>query len=246
MNDRALWITWYDLPESGRDEYLAWAHGTYIPALLERKGFLYAAHYASVPAAEMPTTRKPGALRHTQDAAVPTGDRYILFFGAEHANVFGDPSPTDLHASLPEAMRTMLAKRIGVRENVMVEAARVSGPEEKRDESGMKLTPCIQIGSFTCAWEHEEEVLAWYTQWRMRAMESLPGVVRTRRLASVCGWAKHAILYEFVSLAARNQYFTQHEAKHPEMKAWSDRVVPHLVHAPKSANLANRIWPPAG
>jgi hypothetical protein len=46
--DRALWITWYDLPEQGRDEYLEWAHTKYLPALLERGRFLHAAHFASV------------------------------------------------------------------------------------------------------------------------------------------------------------------------------------------------------
>ncbi len=140
----------------------------------------------------------------------------------------------------------MLAKRVGVRENVMVEATRVSGPEEKSYADGMRLPPCIQIGSFQCAWQHEEEVHAWYTQWRMRAMETLPGVIRTRRLASVGGWAKQAVLYEFTSMDARNRYFTQHEANRPDMKAWSDRAVENLVHAPGSANLCDRIWPPVG
>ena len=46
--DKALWISWYNLPDDGRDAYLAWLHGTYIPAMLERRGFLWAAHYASV------------------------------------------------------------------------------------------------------------------------------------------------------------------------------------------------------
>ena len=49
----------------------------------------------------------------------------------------------------------------------MVEATRVAGPEEKSYADGMRLPPCIQIGSFQCAWQHEEEVHAWYTQWRM-------------------------------------------------------------------------------
>ena len=34
--DRGLWITWYDLPESGRDAYLIWLHESYLPALLKR------------------------------------------------------------------------------------------------------------------------------------------------------------------------------------------------------------------
>jgi hypothetical protein len=243
MMDRSLWVTWYDLPEQGRDAYLEWAHAEYLPRLLERGRFLHAAHFASVAPQAMSQTRKPGALTHTQDASVPTGSRFILIVGAEDASAFGDPTPSGLHASLPEDMRAMLAKRLGVRENIMVEATRVSGPEEKTYADGMHLPPCIQMGSFGCPWEHEEEVHAWYTQWRMRAMQTLPGCIRTRRLASVGGWAKQAVLYEFTSIEARNRYFTQHEADRPDMKAWSDRVVPHLIHAPGSANLCNRIWP---
>ena len=37
--DRALWITWYDLPDSGRDDYFAWLHQTYLPNLLNRPGY---------------------------------------------------------------------------------------------------------------------------------------------------------------------------------------------------------------
>ena len=48
--DRGLWATWYDLPVEGRDAYLNWLHATYLPALLKRPGYLWAAHYASRPA----------------------------------------------------------------------------------------------------------------------------------------------------------------------------------------------------
>ena len=241
MNDRALWITWYDLPEQDRDAWLEWAHSEYIPALLERSGFLHIAHYASIPRREMSHNRK--RLERTTDRDVPAGDRYILIVAAEHAHAFGDPTPGALHASLPAAMQEMLTKRVGVRENVMVEAARVSGPEEKIYPDGMKLAPCIQLGSFTCGWQNEEELLAWYTQWRMRAMQTLPGCIRTRRLASVAGWAKHAILYEFTSREMRDRYFPHHDADRPDMKDWSDRTVAYITHAPGSANVATRLWP---
>jgi hypothetical protein len=245
VKDRALWITWYDLPEERRDEYLHWLHAVYMPALLERGRFPYAAHYASLPPSRMPQTRKASSMRHTDDPSVPTGDRYILVVGAEDTSVFGEQPAEEWQARLSKADREKLGLRIGVRENVMVDAARVGGPEEAGYADGMKPAPCIQLGSFNCAWQHEQEVLAWYAQWRLKAMRTLPGCVRTRRLASVCGWAKHAVLYEFASLEARNRHFTHHEAEHPEMKAWSDRVVEKLVHAPGSANLALRTWPPA-
>lgn len=240
--DKGLWITWYDLPEDGRDAYLSWLHETYIPALLKRPGFLWAAHYESIAKGTMTRARK-GLLHHTADASVPAGDRYILLFGAEQAHVFGNPVPGVLNRGMPEESRKMLAMRIGERVNIMTETARVEGPAAEGYASGMALPPCIQLGSFNCAWRDEEEMLAWYAQWRLPAMVMLPGVIRTRKLASVSGWAKHAVLYEWVSLEARNEYFPKHEDRNPEMNAWSGRVVQTLQHAPGSANVACRLWP---
>lgn len=54
---------------------------------------------------------------------------------------------------------------------------------------------------------------------------------------------KHAILYEFTSLAMRNVYFTKHEDKCPDMIAWGDKMVAPLTPAPGSSNLAVRVWP---
>ncbi len=241
--DRGFWITWYDLPDDGREGYLSWLHETYIPGLLKRHGFLWAAHYAAVNKESRPATRRESALNHTDDDSVPTGSRYILLIGAEQANIFADPVPSMLNAGLPAESRKMLAMRIGERVNVMVEAARVEGPQAAQYQAGMALAPCIQIGSFNCPYQHEEEMLAWYAQWRMPKMRTTSGCIRTRKLASVAGWAKHAVLYEFTSLEARNQHFIAHEDQDPGMKAWSDRIVQKLVHAPGSSTLACRLWP---
>jgi hypothetical protein len=213
-----------------------------LPALLRRPGYLAAAHYATVE--RMTTLRRENAVEHPAVAGVPRGREFMLLVVAEDANVFGTPSPQALHAALPEADRRMLQLRANERVNIMVETARVSGPEEKQYAGGALTAPCIQLGSFNCPQPDEEEMLAWYAQSRMPAMKTLPGCVRTRRLASVAGWAKHAILYEYTSLAARNKSYMSMEDGRPEMKAWADRVVAKLVHAPGSANLAERIWPP--
>ena len=160
--DRGLWITWYDLPENGRDAYLAWLHQSYIPGLLQHPGFLWAAHYASAPKTTTRSLRREGALSNTTDSTVPAGDRYILLFGAAHANVFGNPTPSALHAGMSAEARTMLAMRISERMNVMAEAARVDSPALRDYKGGMALAPCIQLGSFNIAWQDEEEMLAWY------------------------------------------------------------------------------------
>ncbi len=237
--DQALWITWYDLPDEGRDAYLAWLHDTHLPALLDRKGVLWAAHYASE--AKPVLTAKKGARRHPPAGSVPEGHRYILLVGGENIHAFADPTPGQFEARLPEADRRMLALRIGATANVMIEYARIAGPESARREAGAALAPCIQLGSYVFDGD-EDELLAWYTQWRLPSMTTMPGCIAVRKLVSVAGWAKHGILHEFTSVAARNENFVNHEARHhPEQAAWSEKVTGQVIHAPGSPNVARRL-----
>jgi len=187
--------------------------------------------------------RSSGNKYTTSDPEVPIGDRYILLVGAADTNVFGNPLPADWHASLPAADRKMLALREGERVNIMCEAARVEGPAAASYKEGMMLGPCIQMGTFQAKWQDEFEALKWYAQWRMPSMQKLAGCIRARKLASVAGWAKGSILYEFTSFEARNQFLHSHEDGDAN-RAWSDRVVASLTHAPGSANVAERTWPP--
>ncbi len=242
--DTGLWITWYDLPATGRDEYLEWLHTTYIPDLLRRPGYLWAAHYAAVGAEARGITPYRPPRAPTDDPSVPSGGQYILVIGAENAKVFGSPIPRILHASLPETSRKMLSLRTGERMNLTAEGARVEGPEAKNYDGGMSLAPCIQIGSYNCPWQHEEDVWDWYVQGTMRGLHTLPGCVRMRKLASVAGWAKHVVIYEFISLEARNQIFVTHQNnRSPGAMAWAARTTKPLVHAPGGSSVARRIWP---
>ena len=239
--DRALWISWYDLPDSGRDAYISWAHRNYMPSLVKRPGFLYAAHFKSVVTPGVPPGG--GRLVHTKDPKVPAGNDYIMIFGAEDAHAFGRPTPRKLHAGLGKDDQNMLALRKGERVNIFTDEARADGLDAKRRESKAALTPCIQLGSFQAGPDEgdEDDLLAWYAQCRNPAMTRLPGCVGVRKTVSVSGWAKHSVLYEFVSLAERNKYFPDHEKGHPEMEAWTDRLVRKLLHAPGSPNVAERI-----
>jgi hypothetical protein len=238
-----FWVTWCNLPEKGRAEYLAWMHGTYIPKVLVRPGVLSAAHYASEATAPMP---RAGRLKPTTDSTVPIGDRYILIVGGKHPHVFVDPTPAEFHATLPDQDRKMLAMRIGERSNIMMVEGQVYGPEGKNRADDMAFSPAIQIGSFNSgSYQDEDELAAWYAQWRLpRSMGTLPGCVQVRKLISISGWAKHACFYEFTSLEARNQKYIDHESSNPAMEEWTDRVVRKLVHARGSPNVALRIWPP--
>ena len=137
--DRGVWVTWYDLPENGRDEHLAWVHRNYIPEMLKRPDVLWAAHYRSI--------QKGDVRVHTSDSSVPGGTQYLLIFGAEYADVFGNPVPPKFHASLAAGDRKMLSMRIGERSNIYAEAGRVHGPQSSAYKDGMALAPCIQLGS---------------------------------------------------------------------------------------------------
>jgi len=238
--DRALWISWYDLPDSGRDAYLAWAHGSYMPGMLKRPGFLYAAHFKSLVPPGVPGG---GRLKHTTDPKVLGGNAYIMIFGAEDAHAFGNPPPGKMHAALSADDRKMLAVRKGERVNILTEEARADGLDVKKREARAALSPCIQLGTFQSGTDDgdEDDLLAWYAQCRLPAMTRLTGCVGVRKIVSVSGWAKHGVLYEFTSFAERNQYFPDHEKGHPEDEAWTDRLVRKLLHAPGSPNVAERI-----
>ena len=234
--DRAFWIGWYNLPDEGRHEYIDWAHRAYMPKVLERPGVLWGAHYASE--SRFTPLGGGGRISHKvrPDPGVPAGDRYIMIFGGTAPHVFADPSPSEIHASLPEADRAMLGARQAERVNIMIEEARVVS-DVPGQEPELAPAPCIQLGSFNAgSYEAEEQMAAWYARWRLPSLKSLPGCLRVRKLVSVAGWAKHACFYEFTSLAAREEHFVYYENSRPDMVKWSTDVVRDTVHAPGSAN----------
>jgi hypothetical protein len=194
--DGGLWITWYDLPDDGRAVYLSWLHEQYLPALLKRPGYLWAAHYATRGTQE---TAGEVRLNHVNDPNVPAGYRYMLLVGGKDVSVFGNPGPSTVNAALPEEGRKMLAMRIGERVNLMTVASRCEGRARNEYKEGLLGAPCIQLGSFNCPVEYQEELHDWYVKVRLPAMCATGSCIRVRELNSVAGWAKHGILYEFTS-----------------------------------------------
>lgn len=239
--DRGLWITWYDLPTDGRDAYMSWLHGTYLPQILKRPGYLWAAHYATQDLEGGADNDK--RYKHVDDPRVGKGYHFMLLIGAADANVFGDPVPSVLHASLPEDGKKMLAMRIGERVNLFTETGRREGRAFAVYKEGLTGTPCIQVGSFDCQLEYEEEMHAGYVLNRLPTMCDTPSCVRTRKLNSVAGWAKHGIVYEFASKEGFDRDYPPAVAKSP-LGFGAHSVVPMLTHAPNGPNSALRIWPP--
>ena len=235
--DRGIWGIWYDLPLEGRDEYIDYLHGVYLPAMLRRSGYLWAAHVQNVdsPEREAANYRR---LTHTDDPSVPLGYRYLLLFGAEDPHVFvAHDAAADLFEEASAEGKRLLSRRTGARSVIFAEAGRVDGPAASLRAPGITPGPVIQFGTFNInRLENEVEMNAWYAKSRLPLVARGEGNLGVRRLVSIAGWPKHGILYEFVSLevAAKNL---------ADPSDWSRRVVDNLVHAPHSPTLGVRIWP---
>lgn len=235
--DRGIWATWYDLPDKGREEYLAWLHEVHLPEALKRPGYLWAAHVHNAWDEEHEAHKKK-VLTWTDDPAVPTGNEYLLLFGAELPTTFLDPGPAQLAEKWSAEEREMLTRRIGARQSIFMERARIEGYEVNTRAPGITPGPAIQVGTFNTALEHEEELGSWYAQVRMPRLKKMEGCVGARNLVSVAGWPKHSIMYEWISLESLKKNFTT------ESIPRSRQAVSNLVHAPGSPTLGQRIWPP--
>jgi hypothetical protein len=239
--DRGLWVTWYDLPDDGRDAYLSWLHGTYLPAMLKRPGYLWAAHYYCdvLEGGAANATR----FHHVDDPSVGRGYHYILLIGATDAGVFGNPIPSEIHAALPEQDRKMLALRTGERMNLFTEACRLRGKGGEVYKEGAIASPYMQMGSWICPPEYEEGMLAAYVQHRMPAICEFPSSIMMRKFNSVAGWAKHMVFYEYASKEGYDRDYDPATKKSP-LTIGGQPLVPHFTHSPNGPNEAVRIWPP--
>jgi hypothetical protein len=235
--DRGIWATWHDLAPETASEHVAWLHERYLPAMLRRPGYLWAAHIENVdwPEREAASARR---LTRTDDASVPDGFRHLVLFGAANPHTFADPAPAEMLKELTDEDHRMLAARTGERSVAFVEVDRVEAPAAPSRRPGITPGPIIQFGTFNInAVENELEMNTWYARSRLPLVKPLAGNVGARRLVSIAGWPKHGILYEFESLEAAQSNLL-------DTSDWSRKVVDSLVHAPHSPTLGTRVWPP--
>ncbi len=134
----------------------------------------------------------------------------------------------------------MFGRREGERSCIFMERDRIDGYETATRSPGITPGPAIQVGTFNInALENEDELGSWYAQVRMPRLKEMTGCVGARNLVSVSGWAKHAIMYEWISLESLKENFTTETIER------SHNAVKSLIHAPGSPSLGQRIWPPA-
>lgn len=241
--DLGIWATWYDLGDETRDRFLDWLHGIYLPALQQRPGFAWVAHYRNQGGGA--AMRDVGANILTRpDGNIGNGSQYLVLVGAPSPHTF--LAPLALGIETEDRFKDMLSLRRGVRSAIFSEEARVSGPAIGKRPQGGTPGPAIQMGSFRVRSPEEEfDLGCWYAQYRMPHMAQMSGCIATRKLNCVAGWVKHAILYEFESLEARLQNFEEpHEALALDAEEWTGRVVRYTIHTPGSPVIGPRLWPP--
>jgi hypothetical protein len=137
--------------------------------------------------------------------------------------------------------KAMLAKRGASRSAIMTDEARVLGPASGSRKGLRQLALCIQFVSFNVSTpEIEQELLAWFADWRMSALSWLPGCIGMRKMVSAVGWNRHGVMYEFTSLETRAAGMAEVARLYPEMEAWTQAAVPRLIHAHGSPHIARR------
>lgn len=238
--DRAIWAVWYDLDDSERERYLAWAHREYLPYLARQPGRDWVAHYRYEGGGAQMNDIKKNVVSHAASDEVGQGSQYVVLIGAPSVHTFFDPFFDDLAPPGQE----MLGLRQGVRTVVFSEEARVDGPSLASAAGHSVPAPAIQMGTLRArSVEAEFDLIRWYAQYRLPSMAKMTGCVRTRKLTAVAGWARHGILYEFESLAMRLQHFEQgHESLALDPNHWTNKITRASVHAPGSPFIGTRIW----
>ena len=241
--DESIRIVWYDLPEDGKDEYLKWLHETYLPTVMVRPGILWAAHYRIIKSDETIQKLSKFVGRSEDHDSVPAGSDYALLIGAGSPHVFFKPNFDDVDSEDPIAQK-MFAKHIGRRTVVTTEQARVDGPEIRQRAPATTPGPFIQLGHFRVrSVEEEFDLSAWYADYRLPTIAAMQGAIAARKMVTVAGWAKHVVLYEFVSAEAHHTNFMNHEILAFTDGEWTNRVVKYTAHSPGSPSIGERIWP---
>ena len=235
--DHAIWAIFYGLPVDGGKDYLKWFHEVHIPEVLTRKGYLWSAHYEAAYPGDRYQKITEARVR-SNDPSLESGSGYVALFGGEWSRVFFSPSLTQLKNMMDARSREMISLRVRPLEYVYALEWRTEGPESYLKDSRGTPGPVIQIGRFNAP-GCDEEVEVWYAQERMVAVSQTPGCMGGRKLLAAVGPQRHGVLYEFVSLEAREAHFVPLEERR-ETRHF------HTVHPPgiHSPFVGRRIWPP--
>jgi hypothetical protein len=241
--DLGVWATWYDVDAADEVDFIAWTHETYLPWLAQRPGLAWIAHYRNDGGGPAMEKLRTEPHRRGGDGVIPSGCQYVLLVGAASTYTFYSPHVLDM--KMPDGFAERLKARKRDRAEFYSEEFRVDGNATEQRFVGSTAAPAIQFGLYSMRELEGDFALArWYATDRLPLMSRMGACVRTRKLISSCGWAKHAILYEFSSLDARmRDHEEPYESKTVSTDVSSGRIANMVAYPPGSPFVGERIWP---
>ena len=129
--------------------------------------------------------------------------------------------------------------RIVVTQELMSEVNYVPGRADTDDRA---FGQAVQFGAFSAKTTADEwKILEWYERLRFEELRTVEGHVRTRRYATIAGFGKFGILYEFTSLAARQTGFEDALMSKSARPDAPIRILDITVHAPGAPYVGEQI-----
>ena len=176
---------------------------------------------------------------------IGNGSQYVVLVGAPSPHTFLKPLALEIEREPQHPRHAGVAPRRAHARSFPRRRGSTAPPSGNGCRAARRGRPSRWASFRVRSVEEEIDLGCWYAQYRLPHMAQMPGCIAARKLNCVAGWAKHAILYEFVSLEARMQNFEEpHEALAVDAKEWTGRVVRYTIHTPGSPVVGPRLWPP--
>lgn len=233
--DNGIWATWYNLDDDNKNDHIEWLHKSYLPKIRSHDGIAWVAHYR---VDEEDYKERRDTLPHTTEA-IPQGTQFICLVAAASPHIFYKPNSPLFKENQSNETISHFKERKESRTAILIEEARVNGPNFDKVSPGGVPAEAIQMGSYNMtSVENEIEIGKWYAQVRFPFVAGVNGAIRARKMLSTVGWAKHSVLYEFTSHEDRRKDIVK------PFDPFSKKTVDETVHAPGSPSIGYRIWPP--
>lgn len=204
-----IWLIYYGIASTNRDDYLHWFEGQHIDEKLARPGYDWACHYE---------VTSGGMANHADHV-------YIAMFGGATTRPFFDPSPAQIKPNQDDLTRTMIGHRINATAAIATEEwceypkAHGNNP----DPQPVVNSPVIRLGIFSSSVD-DQEVVAWCAQSHFPKLMQTTGLTVARKWLASFGANRHMVLEEHTDTPA-------------SAGSWHEQTSASLMFQPATANL---------
>lgn len=214
---RGLLMVYTDVPPEVEEEFNRWYDEEHIPERLAIPGVLNAARYV----------------------AQRGGPKYLACYELDESEAWHSDSWQYWLKNPTEWSKRMSPGVIG--KNYIRNLYRLIYPDPVPEEIAQAgMAPLLLVGRMSVPAELDESFNHAYNMERLPMCASIPGYIRGRRFQAEMGEPKYTTVHEMESLQV---------ADSPEWAAWSatvtpvwsERVRPHMVHAPGSPGVYSRM-----